>query len=99
MEQPSASHCQGGSNDCIVIGAGISGLAAAQMLQKHGFTVKVLEANSRVGGRICPMELSANLLPPDEATELSPPSPVTVQCGANWVHDLRSSNPITRLIE
>jgi hypothetical protein len=83
-------------NDCIIIGAGISGLAAAQMLQKHGFKVKILEANSRIGGRICPMELPANLLPSNEAKEYEP---VIVQCGANWVHDLRSSNPIYRMIE
>ena len=36
----------------LVIGAGISGLIAAQKLQNFGFEVLILEARDRVGGRI-----------------------------------------------
>jgi monoamine oxidase len=36
----------------IVIGAGISGLATAQRLKQQGFTVTILEAQEKVGGRI-----------------------------------------------
>lgn len=36
----------------LVIGAGIAGLAAARELRSRGFTVTVLEARDRVGGRV-----------------------------------------------
>jgi phytoene desaturase len=36
---------------CIVVGAGISGLAAAAILAQKGLNVTVLEKNETVGGR------------------------------------------------
>jgi monoamine oxidase len=38
--------------DVIVIGAGLSGLQAAQLLEEGGLRVLVLEADTRVGGRV-----------------------------------------------
>ena len=39
-------------HDVIIIGAGVSGLAAAQKLLQQGLNVLVLEARDRLGGRI-----------------------------------------------
>ena len=36
----------------VIIGGGISGLAAATRLQAHGIPIAILEAKRRLGGRI-----------------------------------------------
>lgn len=65
----------------IVVGAGIAGLSAAQALHKQGSKVIVLEARSRVGGRI--------------HTSREWPD-VPLDLGASWIHGV-NGNPITRL--
>lgn len=67
----------------IVIGAGMSGLTAAQTLKARGNNVVVLEARDRIGGRIW--------------TSSKWPD-VPVDFGASWIHGVRG-NPLTRIAE
>lgn len=43
--------------DVIVIGAGLSGLAAARRLEALGHTVQIVEARDRIGGRVMDQDL------------------------------------------
>ena len=60
------------SYDAIILGAGAAGLSAADALFRAGRRVAVLEARSRLGGRIATVQ-------PDLA-------PVPVELGAQFVH-------------
>ncbi|HMS97594.1 MAG TPA: NAD(P)/FAD-dependent oxidoreductase [Saprospiraceae bacterium] len=56
----------------IVIGAGFAGLAAAKKLREQGLAVTVLEARSRIGGRVFSHQ-------PSTATD------AVIELGAEWV--------------
>ena len=47
--------------DCVVLGAGLAGLYAAYLLRQSNFSVGVLEARERVGGRVLTLRTLAHL--------------------------------------
>lgn len=65
----------------VVIGAGLAGLGAAQVLQAAGHRVRVIEARGRIGGRIWTQREWPDL---------------PVDMGASWIHGARG-NPLTDL--
>jgi monoamine oxidase len=66
-----------GEIDVLVLGAGVSGLAAARVLAEAGQRVVILEAASRIGGRIYTDHVPANTM-----------GPLAVERGAEFVHGL-----------
>lgn len=66
----------------VIIGAGISGISAAEKLHNHGFhNIKVLEATGRTGGRIRTQSFAKGL----------------VEVGAQWIHGPSPGNPVFQL--
>jgi monoamine oxidase len=58
--------------DVIIVGAGVSGLAAARALRERGVRVEVLEARDRTGGRVF--------------THRDPRASAPIELGAEFVH-------------
>jgi monoamine oxidase len=58
--------------DVVIVGAGAAGLASARSLVAHGRSVIVLEAQSRIGGRLLTLE--------------GPEWPLPVELGGEFVH-------------
>lgn len=65
----------------VVIGAGLSGLAAAQKLRRQGYEVVVVEARERIGGRIWTSFKWTDM---------------PLDFGATWIHGTQG-NPLTDL--
>ncbi|MFO0612636.1 MAG: FAD-dependent oxidoreductase [Polyangiaceae bacterium] len=78
---PAASSAASSQADVIVLGAGVSGLAAAHDLAAAGVRVVVLEARDRIGGR----------LHTDHSWATAP-----IEHGASWIHG-HAGNPVTAL--
>lgn len=58
--------------EVLIIGAGAAGLAAARVLSAAGFSVTILEARDRIGGRIHTLH--------------DPHSPLPIELGAEFIH-------------
>lgn len=67
----------------IIIGAGLAGLCAASELLAAGFRVTILEARSRVGGRICSHQLQNGEY---------------IEFGAQFLHGIQD-NPLLPLLD
>ena len=70
--------------DTIIIGAGWSGAVAAKHLASKGYSVLVLEARDRVGGRARTWTNGAGL---------------KVDVGCSWIHGYNEGNPARSLAE
>jgi monoamine oxidase len=65
------------AHDVLIVGAGAAGLAAGRLLAEAGKRVALVEARTRVGGRIWTQHLASNAAPP-----------FPVELGAEFVHGL-----------
>lgn len=72
---------QGPRYDCIVIGAGIAGLAAARALHSKGAAVVIVEGRNRVGGRVWTSSSTQG---------------VPLDLGASWIEGI-NGNPMSAL--
>jgi phytoene dehydrogenase-like protein len=70
--------------DVIVVGAGVSGLSAAAALQAAGYSVIVVEARDRLGGRLHTVSFNK--------------TKGKVDLGGAWIHGL-DGNPITNIAD
>ena len=72
------------ATEVLIIGAGVAGLAAARDLRSAGLTVRVVEARSRIGGRIFTLHDVTDTLP--------------IELGAEFIHVVLKTQRVTNLV-
>jgi len=70
--------------EVVVVGGGISGIAAAVALQEEGFQVVLLEARQRLGGRVCTVQGETG---------------GSLELGAQWIHGGSEENSVWREVK
>lgn len=58
---------------CVIVGAGLAGLAAARVLTTRGWSVTIVEARGRVGGRVLSHKIDGES------------GPLVCEVGAEWI--------------
>ena len=82
MRRSSSRSPRTSSADVVIVGAGAAGLSAARTLTRNGFSIQVLEARDRLGGRIHTTHDASHSTP--------------IELGAEFVHG--SAEETVRLI-
>jgi len=84
--------------DIVIVGGGLAGLRAAQMLVGDGFSVRLVEASDALGGRVRSRNVDGYVI--DEGFQLINPSyPEIVASGVLPALDLRSFAPVIRFCD
>lgn len=63
--------------DVAIVGAGVAGLTASQVLKSHGLDYIILEGNSRIGGRTWTVSVPSSR---DESKD------IYLDLGGAWIH-------------
>ena len=88
--EAAALSAPGAVYDCIIVGAGLSGLAAARKLTQAGRSVVVVEARNRPGGRVVNVDTLSGNLHFDGGAEFIGPTQNHIQALANEFSVARS---------
>lgn len=82
----------GAAQNIAILGAGVSGLAAAQRLAKAGRQVTIYEARDRIGGRVWTGRVWTG------GVSIGRDLDVPLDLGASWIHGI-TDNPLTQLAD
>lgn len=98
IKNPNGRSVKDGTNnyvDVLIIGAGLAGLGSATKLQSAGLSYKILEAQSKAGGRVNTMNMKLHIETTDaNENRKSTKNPEDihmnktdfVDTGAQWLH-------------